>query len=65
MNTRIYEWNDETHSREYRFAGLGIDAQPIFAEYETRFTIADGVTALAEFIGYVTSDYRAYVGMIR
>lgn len=50
---------------DYKFAGYGLDANAIFAKYETKFNISNGVIYTSKFVGYCTKDKKAYTGFIR
>ena len=64
--TKIYkEKRNVTSVFTYSFAGYGIDANPIYAEFETRFSIARGVLQDGKFTRYVDENGKTYVSFIR
>lgn len=65
LNTTYYTKNKYDFKRVYEFVGFGIDARPIYAIYETKFNISNGVQYLNKFIGHCTDDYKPYSSFIR
>ena len=51
--------------KSYSYLGYGYDAQPIYAEYETKFSIAKGIIKDHIFIRNVTEDGKTYNSFIR
>lgn len=64
--TRIYkEKRGITTVLSYSYVGFGIDANSIFAEHETKFSISKGVLQRDKFIRFVDSDGNTYTSFIR
>lgn len=49
----------------YKFVGYGINANAIYAKYETKFNIANGVIYKDKFIGYCDENKKEYSSFIR
>lgn len=49
----------------YSYEGIGIDAQTIYAEFETKFSIARGVIQDKKFTRYVDGQGNTYTSYIR
>lgn len=65
MNTRYIENDKTTWKLTYEFKGYGMNAEPIYMERITEFSIADGILIENNFRRYVTSDYETYTNYIR
>ena len=62
MKTQIKELsNGRTVCREYSYAGIDVgDAGPVYAAFETEYTIAKGVYRRYEFVGFVDARGDVY-----
>lgn len=49
----------------YKFAGRGYNAQPIYSEFESKFSIARGVFQRDKFIRFVDENGVTYGSFIR
>ena len=66
MKDDVYsEKGKVTTKKSYVYLGYGMDAQSIYAEYETKFSIAKGVIKDHIFIRNVTEDGETYNSFIR
>lgn len=64
--TKVYKEKGKiTSVFRYSQVGYGIDLQPIFAEFETEFSIAKGVIQDDKFTRYVDRDGNTYTSAIR
>ena len=59
------EKGNVTTKKSYSYLGYGIDARPIYAEYETKFSIARGIIKDHVFIRNVTEDGETYNSFVR
>jgi len=65
MKTIYKEKRNYTYKYEYQFTGYGLNAEPIYLEYETKFNIANGVKYFRKFTRYVTENGKTYNSYIR
>lgn len=64
--TKIFkEKRGVTSVLTYKYAGLGCDAQPIYSEFEYKFSIARGVFQRDKFIRFVDENGITYGSFIR
>ena len=54
-----------TYVYSYSYEGVGIDANSIYAEFETKFSIARGVIQDKKFTRYVDGQGNTYTSYIR
>ena len=54
-----------TYVYSYSYEGVGIDAKPVYAEFETKFSIARGVIQDKKFTRYVDGQGKTYTSYIR
>lgn len=60
--TKVYkEKRGVTYVYSYSYEGVDIDANSIFAEYETKFSIARGVIQDKKFTRYVDGQGKTYI----
>lgn len=65
METRYTEKRNITSRFDYEYAGHGIDANQIFNEFETKFSIARGIIQEHKFTRMVTEDGKTYTSFVR
>lgn len=59
--TKIYkEKRGITSVYSYSYEGVGIDAKPVYAEFETKFSIARGVFQDKKFTRFVYENGNTY-----
>lgn len=64
--TKIFkEKRGVTSVLTYKFAGRGYDAQSIYSEFESKFSIARGVFQRDKFVRFVDENGVTYNSLIR
>ena len=65
MNKEYRTFKNYDYKTEFKFVGYGVNAEPIYAKYETKFNIANGVVYQNKFVGYCNENTTEYIGMVR